>query len=307
MDGKGLLYRVRQALDEDSTSSFMDDRTSFDYLYEAAIELAIRTKSLLASQTITTIAGQDGYSLNADYLGLYAKDRHNNYFVKYTDSSSNDSFPFWRDYEDILFENQTDSVTIPSFFTIINDPDKDAQVTGTATSTSSATGYQSTLTDTAGDFSDVSAGDSVHNTTDGSDGIVLSKTSSTVLVVALFNGTNDDWTSGDSYVIQPQGRMKLVLSQPPSTAGETITLNYIKRPDPVYSHYGTYRFQSHHLMALVKYAAWLYKYKDREPQTGDMLFQYWDRQVGIGSEQTRNAMNRKGFKVNRKVRRYGTR
>jgi len=147
----------------------------------------------------------------------------------------------------------------------------------------------------------------VHNTTDGSDGIVLSKTSSTVLVVALFNGTNDDWTSGDSYVIQPQGRMKLVLSQPPSTAGETITLNYIKRPDPVYSHYGTYRFQSHHLMALVKYAAWLYKYKDREPQTGDMLFQYWDRQVGIGSEQTRNAMNRKGFKVNRKVRRYGTR
>ena len=84
MDGKALLYRIRQALDEDSTSSFMDDRTSFDYLYEAAIELAIRTKSLLSSQTITTVSGQDGYTLNADYLGLYAKDRHNNYFVKYS-------------------------------------------------------------------------------------------------------------------------------------------------------------------------------------------------------------------------------
>lgn len=307
MDGKALLYRIRQVLDEDSTSSFMDDKTSFDYLYEAAIELAMRTKSLISSQSITTVADQDSYTLNADYLGLYAKDRHNRYFVKYTDSSSNDSFPFWRDYEDILFENQTASVAVPSFFTIINDPTKDSQVTGTATSTATATGYQSTLTDTAGDFSDVSAGDSIHNTTDTSDGIVLSKTSSTVLVVALFNGTNNDWTSGDAYVIQPQGRMKLVLDQPPSTSSETITLNYIKRPDPVYSHYGTYRFQNHHLMALVKYAAWLYKYKDREPQTGDMLFQYWERQVGIGSEQMRNSMNRKGFKVNRKARRYGTR
>jgi len=307
MDGKNLLYRVRQALDEDSSSSFMDDRSSFDYLYEAAIELAMRTKALRSSQSITTVADQDGYTLNADYLGLYAKDTHNRFFVKYTDSSSNDSFLFWKDYEDILFENQTASVTVPSFFTIIDDSTKDSQVTGTATSTASAIGYQSTLTDTAGDFSDVSAGDSVHNTTDGSDGIVLSKTSSTVLVVALFGGTANDWTSGDAYVIQPQGRMKLVLDQPPETAGETITLNYIKRPDPVYSYYGTYRFQNHHLMALVKYAAWMYKYRDREPQTGDQLFQYWDRQVGVSSEQIRNSTNQKGFKVNRKARRYGTR
>ena len=307
MDGKALLFRLRQVLDEDSTSSFMDDRTSFDYLYEAAIELAMRTKALISSQTITTVADQSGYTLDADFLGLYAKDSHNTYFIKHTDSSSNDNFPIWRDYEDILFANQTTSVAVPSFFTIINDPDKDSQVTGTATSTASETGYQSTLTDTAGDFSDVSAGDSIHNTTDGSDGIVLSKTSGTILETALFGGTANDWTSGDAYVIQPQGRMKLVLDQPPSTAGETITVYYIKRPDPVYSHYGTYRFQNQHLMALVKYAAWMYKYRDREPQTGDMLFQYWDRQVGIGSEQIRNTMNRKGFKVNRKARRHGTR
>ena len=55
-------------------------------------------------------------------------------------------------------------------------------VTGTRTTTSAgaAVGGASTLTDTGGDFSDVSPGDIVHNTTDGSDGIVLSKTSSTV-------------------------------------------------------------------------------------------------------------------------------
>ena len=294
-------------LDEDSTSSFMDDRSSFDYLYEAAIEFAQRTKLLRSQQAITTVAGQDGYTLNADFLGLYAKDSRNNLFIKYTDSSGNDSFPFWRDYEDILFENQTSSVPVPSFFSIIDDPDLNSQVTGTATSTSAAVGFQSTLTDTVGDFSDVNAGDEVHNTTDGSDGIVLSKTSSTVLVVALFDGTAGDWTSGDSYVIQPQGRLKLVLDQPPSTAGQTVTVHYYKRPDPVYSHYGTYRFQNHHMSALIKYAAWLYKYRDREPQTGDMLFQYWDRAVGIGSEQIRNTKNATGFKVNRKARRYGTR
>ena len=113
MDGKALLFRLRQVLDEDSTSSFMDDRTSFDYLYEASIELAMRTKALISSQTITTVADQSGYTLDADFLGLYAKDSHNTYFIKHTDSSSNDNFPIWRDYEDILFANQTTSVAVP--------------------------------------------------------------------------------------------------------------------------------------------------------------------------------------------------
>lgn len=307
MDGKSLLYEVRELLDEDSTSSFMDDRTTFNFLYEAACELAIRTKPLISSQTITTVADQAGYTLNADYLGMYAKDSYNRLFQKYTDSSSNDSFIFWHDYEDILFENQTSSVSVPNYFSVINDPTKDSQVTGTATSTATATGYESTLTDTAGDFSDVSPGDIVHNTTDGSDGVVLSKTSSTVLQVALFNGTNDDWTSGDSYVIQPQGRMQIILNPPPSSSGDTVTFYYIKRPDPVFSHYGVYRFQSHHMKAMVKYAAWLYKYKDRDGNTGDALYGYWDNHVLKNSEQIRNSMNRKGFKVNRKARSYGTR
>lgn len=301
MDGKNLLYKIRQVLDEDSLSSFMDDRTSFDFLYEAAIELAMRTKLLVSSQTITTVADQEGYTLNADFLGLYAKDYSGRFFVKYNDGGTN-SFPFYHDYEDVLFEDQTASVPQPNYFSVISDPDKDTQVSGTATGTAAQTGYESTLTDTAGDFSDVSAGDTIHNTTDGSDGMVLSKTSSTVLQVALFGGTSNDWTSGDAYVIQPQGRMKLILNPPPSTAGHTVTVNYIKRPDPVYSHYGTYRFQNHHMTALIKYAAWLYKYRDREPQTGDMLFKYWDRQVGIHSEQVRSTMNKKGFKVIRKNR-----
>lgn len=307
MDGKNLLYRVREVLDEDTTSSFLDDRSTFDYLYEAAIEFAMRTKLLRSSQTITTVADQSTYTLSADFLGLYAKDRDNRYFVKYTDNSDADSFLFWHDYEDILFENYTTSVSLPNYFSIINDPAKDLQVSGTATSTTTQTGYESNLIDTAGDFSDVSAGDIIHNTTDSSDGIVLSKNSSTSLQIALFNGTDNDWTSGDAYIIQPQGRMQLVINPSPSTAGDTLTINYIKRPDPVYSHYGTYIFQNHHMTALIKYAAWMYKYKDREPQTGDSLFQYWDRQVGIHSEQVRNTMNRRGFKVNRKMRRYGTR
>lgn len=302
MDGKNLLRQIREALDEDSTSSFMDDRTSFDYLWQAAIELAMRTKLLVSSQTITLVADQEGYTLNSDFLGLFAKDRtEGRYFITYNDGSTN-TFPFYHEYEDVIFEDQTASVPRPNYFSIINDPDKDAQATGTATSTASSTGYQSTLTDTAGNFSDVSAGDTVHNTTDGSDGVVLSKNSSTSLEVALFDGAANDWTMGDTYIIQPQGRMKLILNPPPSVAGHTVTIDYIKRPDPVYSHYGTYRFQNHHMSALIKYAAWMYKYRDRDPQTGDMLFQYWDRAIGIHSEQIRNTMNKRGFKVVRKSR-----
>jgi len=304
MDGITALYRLRQLLNEDANSAFLDTRTSYDFINSAAVEFVERTKCLKSSQAITTVASQAGYTLNADFLSLYLKDRNNQYYCKYNDGGSSYSdFIYWKDYEDIIIEDNVDAVSRPSDFTIIDDATLDDQLTGTCTSAGVLSGGQAILTDSAADFSDVSAGDTIHNTTDGSMGIVLSKTSSTVLVTALFGGTENDWDSSDAYVLQPQGRLQLRLDPPPSTAAHTITVYYAQRPQPVYSNYGVYRFQPQHMEAILKYAAFNYQYRDQDPNFGDAYFQHWERALRQSADMLNSTFQRNRIKVNMKVRR----
>lgn len=292
MDGSDLTRRLEQLLNEESGSSWLDSRTTYDYLYEAAISLVDRTGCLKSTQSITTVAETAEYNLSADFLRLYLRNNNEELVIKYN-NGSDDYFLPWKDYEDIIYGNETTSTPLPGYFSII-DAALPSQVTGTTTSNGAATGGLSTLTDTGGDFSDVEAGDIVNNTTDGSSGVVISKTSSTVLSTALFGGTGNDWTSSDAYVIQPQARYKLILEAPPSTSGHTVTVYYIQRPAPVYHSYGVYRFSSQHSNALIKYAAWLYKYRDSDPNTGDALYRYWE-----------NSVRQTGFSINRAIRPSG--
>jgi hypothetical protein len=237
-------------------------------------------------------------------MGLYLKDKSNRLILPYNDGASSYSdFIYWKDYEDVIVDNNIDSVSNPTHYTIIDDGTLDSQATGTCTSAGALLGGQATLTDSSGDFSDVSAGDTVHNTTDGSMGIVLSKTSSTSLVTALFGGTDNDWDSSDAYVIQPQGRLQIKLDPPPSTAGHTLTAHYVQRPAPVYSDYGIFRFQSQNMDAIIKYAAFNYKYRDQEPQFGDALYVHWDRQVRLSNNVLGKSIGRGKIGINFKKRR----
>jgi len=304
MDGKTALYQLRRLLNEDANSAFLDDRTSYEFINSAAIEFVERTKCLKATQTITTVADQRGYTLNADFITLYLRDKANNLYLKYNDGSSSYSdFIYWKDYADLILEDNIASVSKPSHFTIIDDSALDSQVTGTCTSAGALSGGQATLTDSAADFSDVSAGDIIHNTTDGSDGVVLSKTSSTVLVTALFGGTENDWDSSDAYIIQPQGRLQLQFDPPPSTASHSLTVYYIQRPQPVFSDYGVFRFQPQHMEAIIKYAAFNYKYRDQDPQFGDAYYQHWEREIRKSADTLNSSFSRNKLKVNMKVRR----
>ena len=300
MDGKDLLRRLQQILDEDSGSGWMDTQLSYDFLYEAAKQIVDRTGCLRTTQSITTVADDDEYDLNPDFMRLYAKNHDNEYYVILNDGSNN-HFPTWKDYEDMLYQNTPTSTAIPSHFCII-DASKPTQATGTATSTGAASGGTSTLTDTSGDFSNVNAGAIVHNTTDSSDGIVLSKTSSTVIVTALFSGTNNYWSSSDAYVIQPQARYQIYFDPPPSTAGYTVTVPYVQRPAPVYSDYGIYRFSDDYKEALVKYAFWLYKYRDKEPDFGDAMYRFFEMEVGKKAYSVNRGQRPTNFKVNLKKR-----
>ena len=405
MDGKTLLYRLRNLLDEHSSGTWLDNRTSYDFLWEAAKQFASRAACLTGSQQFITVADQENYVLNADFLRLFLMDRDNEYYIKFS-SDNGDSFIKFRDFEDIRNSNYTRTVDIkqtsitttattlqdtgqdfsdwavtpssssdealykvtvtntiggsfwaylgaystttnandtvavysdkslsstgwnggtpsgtasyykienvssqrvPSYFTIRDRQSLYTQITGTATSTGAATGGECTLTDTSATFITsefANPGDTVHNTTDGSDGMVLSITSDTAAKVALFGGTDKDWTSADAYVIQPQGRLEIVLDPPPSKSNDIVRVEYIARPDPVYSDYGVYRFrQSNAMEAVIKYAAWLYKYRDAEPNFGDKLYMFFDNAVRQEHSNLRPFVKRRGFTVNFKKRR----
>ena len=301
MDGKEILEQLYDLVNEGTTSSFISRKLAFAYVYRAAVEFVQRTDCLKATQTITTVADQSTYTLNADFLKLHIMDDRDRFYLKYNDGT-NTSFFYEADYSEIYQQTNIESGLIPNRFSIIDDPNLDSRITGTTTADGAATYGESVLTDSGADFSDVSNGDCVHNVTDGSDGYVVTP-GATTLTTAMFNGTANDWTSGDSYVIQPQGRLLLQIDPPSSTAGHTITVPYTQRPKPVYSNYGSYRFQDQQMYAIINYAAWLFKYKDSDPNMGDAWYAAWERQVSRSASQLNKAFNRRGFRVNLKARR----
>lgn len=306
-DGKSLTNGLADLLNETlATSSFLESRTIYDSLYEAALEFARRTRVLTATQTITTVADQATYDLNPDFLCFYLRDSSNRYVAKFNDGSTDYWLPF-RDYEAIAYADNDNSVAVPANFSLIDDATLTDNITGTATANGTATGNECTLTDSAGDFTNVEVGDDIHNTTDGSDGVVLAVTSTTALQIALFGGTGNDITSGDAYVIVPQGRKHIVLDPPPSTAGYTLTLHYVQKPDPVYSYYRQYRFDRQYAHALIKYAAWLIKYKDSSPNFGDAFYKYWDQACRMAAKIEHKSLDKPRMKVNMMKSSYGTR
>lgn len=297
MDGKDLLRRVQQILNEDDAGDWMDERTTYDFLYSAARQWVIETQCLTAEQTITTVEDQAGYTLDGDFLSLYMKYDFE-YFIKYYDASAGSySFPIFRDYFEVYYENDTDSVDTPSYFTLHDDRTLDTLISDTADNAGAATGGKCTLTMDTEVFADVTSGDIIHNTTDGSDGVVISVTSTKVLTCALFGGTDNDFTENDQFYIQPRKRFKLMLNPPPSTAGDTITVPYVAKPDPVYSDYDVYKIPLDYPDVLCKYAAWLYKYRDDEPNFGDALYVYWKMQIDDYNRLTHKSLLRNHSRI----------
>ena len=373
LDGKEALYQLSERLGENQDAAWVDDRTSYQFLWEGAKRYVARTNDLTAYQDITTVADQTNYTFDAKFMKLYLRDKSNRYYIRYratiltgtadateanklhdadggfaasnvgntvwntiddtyttvsayvdtgeltlTDDImadtevyilySSDNFLTWKDYEDIIYANKitaSDAVDIPSHFSIKDKQSLYSQITGTATSTTADAGGECILTDTEALFTTtdyVSPGDTIHNTTDDSDGIVLSVTSATALVCALFGGDND-WTTADTYVIQPQGRLELILYPPPDDATDTVRVWYIERPDPVFSDYGIYRFGQQAMEAILDYAAGKYKYRDNDPEFAREFLANWDLKIRRDNVNLRPMIKKRGFSINYKKRR----
>jgi hypothetical protein len=295
MDGYTLKRELRQVISEPSDSDWVDSMWAYDTLHKAACEVVRRTECVLTSSTITTVASQVAYDMPVDYMNLFLKNDQNEFYVKMNDGTNN-YFITWRDYSGVVSANQSVAVTIPDHFTIRGKATIAANVTGTASASSAVSGGECTL-NVAAPIS-VNVGDTVHNVTDGSHGYVLSATSTTAYVTALFDGTDNDWTNGDTFVIVPQSRYEFLLDPAPKTSGYVVTLEYVQRPLPIYSLYRSYRIPMAYKDAVVQYAAWLHKYRDREPNFGDMFYKHFDMLCRSAGNATNKSLNRGDFKVN---------
>jgi ABC-type phosphate/phosphonate transport system substrate-binding protein len=303
MDGKTLKEMLAFEINEPVTSSFLDSKTSYDFLYEAACEYNRLTQALNWTQTITTVADSTvtSYILNPDFLCLRLYNDRNELVVKFEDDETvpNVSFIPLRPYEQVIQALNTDSVDFPSNCAITDYQLTQTNITGTASSTSTSAD-PATLPCTTGGFvvNGITVGDFIHNTTDGSHGIVTEVSGATQLKTALFYGVTNYWTSANAFTIVKQGRKVLVMDPPTATAGYTITVDYVQKPTPVYTSYGAYRFDSTAMFAIVKYAAFMYKYRDRVPNFGDALYKAWLAQVTAATAMTNKAYDRTRFRAN---------
>lgn len=277
MDGKDLLRRHKQLLHIKSTDTDWDERTAYDNLYAAAKQWVIETECLTATQTITTTASGATYTLNGDFLSMYLKE-NDRYYLKYNDGTT-DYFIYFKPYQEVIFDNNTTAVTIPAYFTLTDDPTLDTLISDAADNAADDTGGKTVLTMDTEVFGDVTAGDIIHNTTDVSDGIVTKVTSTKIIEICLFGGTDNEIDDADAFIIQPRKRFLLQFDPPCKTADHTVTFYYLRSPKPVYGDYDVYEIAYEYPDALCKYAAWLYKYRDQEPQLGDAFFKFWDMQI----------------------------
>jgi hypothetical protein len=303
LDGWTLLEDLQEQLNEPSSSTFLNDRVSYGYLYDAARQINERLAVITSTQTITTIASTFEYNLNPDFMGLFMKDSDGKLFVKYTNSSSADTFITHQPYDELYYGKTTTDGPIPYRFSV-KESTAVSNITGTASAIGTVAQGEATLTDTSSTtkFSTVTAGDSIHNTTQDYHGIVIAKTSNTALVTAIFNssGTAMSWANADAYIIIPQGRFKLVIDPPSLTASETITVPYIQKPAPVYSPYRAYPFPESCHGAFIEYASFKYKYRDRDPNYGDKFFAWFDKEVRTSGSIIKKSENRGGFTMNMK-------
>ena len=295
----GLQYQnlISQLLSEYNTT-WIDLKSSFDYVWEAAKDFSKETRAHSVTQSITTVALTAGYNLLPSFLEILTKDDHEEYVVQYYDGT-NTNWISLESYSDYLQNGNTSGT--PSNF-CVTDATAPAAITGTADSTLSPVAGQTALVDASADFTLVTIGDEVLNATTGDWGIVQAKNSTTSIQTAMFDlsvrgGAYIGWSATDAYIITPAPRYQIILDPPPNTTGHIVTVNHYANPYPVYSDYGSYPFATDYEEALVKYAAWLYRYRDQKPNIGDPLYVFYEKQMRKAKNTQRRATGVKGFRV----------
>lgn len=283
MDGKKLTRLVLDALDESDVSpNFADQRRIYENLDWAAEIFCSETKILRASVDIATVIDQQFYDLPPGFISLWMKNNTGKNFLKYTYGTDDVCWIYRKSYERIYKADYTESQETPNAFAIIEKEDKEDVISGTTTAAGPSVNGQCVLQDTSKLFLSthkVYPRDLVHNTADGSDGYVIAVTNDTNLICALFDGTDNDFTSGDVYVIQPAAERQVLFEAPSSVAGHTLTVPYNCSPSPIFSEIGFWRLRPRTCRAIAWGAASLFKVPKRQFKEADQLGAHFAAEV----------------------------
>lgn len=278
MDGKTARLFTERLIRAVSKANIINRKLTYDLIGQGAEEFVSLTTAIKESMTITTVAEQASYDLNANFMQLYLKtdnQRGGDFFIQYNDGTDTHIVLF-KAYQNVIYDNQTTSIEIPSNFTLHEKTSLEDSISSSTTSAGTESGGQSTLTDTGTTFTDesVSARDIVHNSTKDATGVITA-VDTNALTTAIFDhdGNPVGWASGDSYVIQPVPRLQLQFDPPPSTASHTVTIYYVAKPNPVYTDYLTWQIQDQWHKAFCYWAAdaYLAQYEIETPEQGAKL------------------------------------
>lgn len=300
MDGKSLFNAVLDLCDDrNAAAELYRRRRIFECLDQAASIFCRTVRNYKSQATLTTVANQQDYSLPPDFIDLYML-RGGQYFARYYDGTDY-SWATVVEWEELFQANLTDAEAIPSRLAIRDRESGDAAITGTATTagTKSVDGI-AILTDSTKAFlttDRVWPRDVIHNTTDGSSGVVVSVPSATTLRCALFDGSGDDWTNADAYTITPAAEKQIILEAKSEAAGHLINIPYIALPDPVFSDYATWRLPARTCRGIAAGAAALlqlpeHSYQETVWMNGQFNEEIHRTKVEIGQQILRGGGNR---------------
>lgn len=408
MTGQELLRELRNSLNEDDSGVWLDDFTSYNYLYQGATEWVERTHTRTKTARIHTRSDVATYDLPADFIKIYQLTKDKDWFLYYqsNDQGGETELP-WKDWQQIERENytkvyltrtrngtlttnstadkfsdtkqdfsdyetttgssdgaaymiwlwgrygdfgwgyigdadssggtndrvalyqdkfldtagingnsggilsgatiddymvvNTSSVTVPSSFSIKIKESVEDPIEVTCASTGAEYRGESWLVETGNNLRtlDVAPGDYLYNITDTSEGRILEVTGDYRAKVALFGGTNNYCSSDDDIVIVKQQRMQVALDPPPSASSDMVLVPYLARPNPVFSDHRSYGVRPNAGSAIAKYAAFLYKFRDSEPDFASAWFMAFDREVRKELNQTQPYLSdKRQMKVN---------
>ncbi len=267
MDAHSIISKVYSLINEATTSTFIDDATTYEFLNSALREVVRRTQLFIKEATIKITAGQKSYPLPNDFLKFFAK-TDDDYAEPALYYNSNKIT--YIDYGTYLSLDRSATARIPTNYTL-NFSYPASSITGTTTSNATPNNGEVQLVSASGNFSSSLIGGAVHVTHNSVtyNGYVVEYVSPTVLVVATQPSTSI--SAGDPYVISPPPT-NIITFYPTPSENFDLPISYYHTLPPIYSPFRSIPIPQDLLIPIACYICWLYKYKDREPVYGDKYF-----------------------------------
>ena len=207
MDLKNIIREPKE--------NYVKDDELRDWANDASFEATKEINYPWKEMTVYGVAGQTDYDYPTDFYTLHPL------LVSFFNKRKLDKFGMqWLEKEYPEFQRSGNVTQPEEFYARFEDKISIHQppalvASGTATAGSNGT----TLYDTSADFQQNYVGHAIQNTTDGSQGLIVSVTSSLpaasteLATTALTGGTNDVWAENDDYTINMSGTIPYVYQE----------------------------------------------------------------------------------------------